>query len=351
MATRSKAKAYKAIDDIRKAEPASTGSLMFLFLDLADFIAIKTSVQQFLAAERKLHVLFNNAGIMAAREETAKTVQGHEIHLGVNCLGTFLFTKLLTPILLATAADTAEVPNTVRVVWVSSFAAELFAATGVGIPVDNLDYHVDKSVMYKYAISKTGSWAYGVEFAKRYKAAGIISIPLSPGFLHSGLFRHQGFALSLLCWMFARPAVNGAYTQLFAGLSSKVTIDISGSWVVPSGRVYPIRADLNAATRKAADVVEWLAKGKLSFREPENQRLRAIFEYLNPFVATADAHISHDTVRKGAIAEYEKYRGTVVEAWGLVHHQRNVNQLNMRSRLINSTEERLIKQSTHSIHA
>ncbi|KAJ6436825.1 pol-like protein [Purpureocillium lavendulum] len=79
----------------------------------------------------------------------------------------------------------------------------------------------------------------------------------------------------------------------------------------------------------AAGVVEWLAKGKLSFREPENQRLRAIFEYLNPFVATADAHISHDTVRKRAIAEYEKHRGTVVEAWGLVHHQRNVNQLNM----------------------
>lgn len=56
-------------------------------------------------------------------------------------------------------------------------------------------------------------------------------------------------------------------------------------------------------------VVEWVVEGNLSFREPENQRLRAIFEYLNPFVATADAHISHDTVRKRAIAEYEKHRG------------------------------------------
>ncbi|KAJ6437048.1 cerato-platanin [Purpureocillium lavendulum] len=70
-------------------------------------------------------------------------------------------------------------------------------------------------------------------------------------------------------------------------------------------------------------VVEWVVEGNLSFREPENQRLRAIFEYLNPFVATADAHISHDTVRKRAIAEYEKHRGTVVEvlrnAPGLIH--------------------------------
>lgn len=38
------------------------------------------------------------------------------------------------------------------------------------------------------------------------------------------------------------------------------------------------------------------------------------------------------------------------KAWGLVHHQRNVNQLNTGPRLINSTEEKLNKQSTHSIH-
>ncbi|KAM4067710.1 transposase-like protein [Hirsutella rhossiliensis] len=44
-------------------------------------------------------------------------------------------------------------------------------------------------------------------------------------------------------------------------------------------------------------VVEWIVESNLSFREPENTRLRAIFEYLNPCVASADAHISHDTVR------------------------------------------------------
>lgn len=85
-------------------------------------------------------------------------------------------------------------------------------------------------------------------------------------------------------------------------------------------------------------------QSKLSFREPENQKLRATFEYLNPFVATADAHITHDTDPERGIAEYEKHRGEIAEAWGLVHHQRNVNQLNRRSRLINSTEEKLIKQ-------
>jgi hypothetical protein len=70
-------------------------------------------------------------------------------------------------------------------------------------------------------------------------------------------------------------------------------------------------------------VVEWIVESNLSFREPENKRLRAIFEYLNPFVASADAHVGHDTVRKRAIAEFEKHKGKVIEvlrnAPGLIH--------------------------------
>ncbi|KAJ3453329.1 hypothetical protein MRS44_017576 [Fusarium solani] len=56
-------------------------------------------------------------------------------------------------------------------------------------------------------------------------------------------------------------------------------------------------------------VVKWIIESNLSFREPENKRLRAIFEYLNPFVASADAHVGHDTVRKRAVAEFEKHKG------------------------------------------
>ncbi|KAJ3454092.1 hypothetical protein MRS44_017986 [Fusarium solani] len=70
-------------------------------------------------------------------------------------------------------------------------------------------------------------------------------------------------------------------------------------------------------------VVEWIVESNLSFREPENKRLRAIFEYLNPFVASADAHVGHDTVRKRAVAEFEKHKGKVIEvlrnAAGLIH--------------------------------
>ncbi|KAH7459074.1 hypothetical protein FOMA001_g20312 [Fusarium oxysporum f. sp. matthiolae] len=70
-------------------------------------------------------------------------------------------------------------------------------------------------------------------------------------------------------------------------------------------------------------VAEWIVESNLSFREPESKRLRAIFEYLDPFVVSTDAHVGHDTVRKRAVAEFEKHKGKVIEllrnAPGLIH--------------------------------
>ncbi|KAJ3505912.1 hypothetical protein NM208_g16140 [Fusarium decemcellulare] len=62
---RSEEKAKRAIDDIRRAEPSSTGALVFLHLDLADLRSIKNSVESFTLRENRLDVLFNNAGIQA----------------------------------------------------------------------------------------------------------------------------------------------------------------------------------------------------------------------------------------------------------------------------------------------
>ena len=105
MAARSEEKTVAAIADIQKAAPGSVGALFFLKLDLADLSTIKATVEHFLSLETKLHVLFNNAGVMATSRQMTTTKQGHEMHMGVNCLGTFLLTELLTPVLVATAAS------------------------------------------------------------------------------------------------------------------------------------------------------------------------------------------------------------------------------------------------------
>lgn len=223
---RSEDKSNTAIQDIQKTHPGSKGALLFISLDLNDLRTIKPSVEAFLSKEEKLHVLFNNAGIMLS--DDAKSAQGYEQQLGVNCLATFLFTKLLTPTLVVTAK--LERPNTVRVIWLASASIEMFAEKNIAIDINNLDYHTGKSVLYKYGISKCGNWAYGVEFAKRYKAEGVVSIPLNPGNLKSELFRAQGVGMRIMNHFILYPVINGACTQLYAGLSPEITLEKSGSW-------------------------------------------------------------------------------------------------------------------------
>lgn len=206
----------------------STGELVFLHLDLADLSTIKASAAEFLSKESRLHVLFNNAGVMAT-PQGSKTIQGYEVQLGTNNIGTFMFTQLLTPTLVATAKK--ELPSTVRVVWVSSSAAEGLSPSPGGVPIENLDYHDEKSPMFKYAVSKAGNYLHGTEFAKRHKSDGVVSVPLNPGNLNSELYRNQGPVLSFILKNFIlHPPILGAYTELFAGLSPMVTIEKTGMW-------------------------------------------------------------------------------------------------------------------------
>ena len=77
VACRSEEKATKAITHIKKEAPKSGGSLVFLSLDLADLTKVKAAAQAFLAQESKLHVLFNNAGVMVGpADPPLKTAQG-----------------------------------------------------------------------------------------------------------------------------------------------------------------------------------------------------------------------------------------------------------------------------------
>lgn len=226
IAARSQEKAEKAIDEISKAFPNSKGGLSFLKLDLGDLTTIKASVDEFLLKEKKLDVLFNNAGVQNPLPEPSKTPQGYEYHLGVNSIGTYAFTKLLAPILVSTA----KTEGTSRVIWVSSLATDLTGIKSVGINMNNLDYHDDKSYLIKYGLSKTGNWLHGVEFAKRYKADGVISIPLNPGNLASDLYRDQSGFMNIFTALMTYPSINGAYTLLYAGLSPDITIEKTGSW-------------------------------------------------------------------------------------------------------------------------
>ena len=117
VAGRSKEKADAAIEEINKAHPSSDGKLEFLKVDLADLASVKASADDFLNREQRLDVLTNNAGVMIP-PVGSKAAQGHELQMGTNVLGPFLFTQLLTPLLQKTAASSP--PGSVRVTWAAS---------------------------------------------------------------------------------------------------------------------------------------------------------------------------------------------------------------------------------------
>lgn len=243
-----------AIEHIKAAEPTSKGALVFLPLDLADLNSVREAAKRFLAAETKLHVLFNNAGVMTADDKAVeKTAQDFELQLGVNCLGPFLFTKLLTPTLLAAAADKGALTSEVRVVFVSSFAAACYHEKHMGPDLENLDYRRPKSSIHRYGLSKVGVWTYGVEFSRRFKGAGVLGMPVNPGNLRSDRFNQQGFLFRLQVALMHYPAVKGAYTELFAGLSPEVTAEKAGQYVMPFGRFQPICEDLQLAFKPGAE--------------------------------------------------------------------------------------------------
>lgn len=85
--------------------------------------------------------------------------------------------------------------------------------------------------MTKYGISKAGNYLHSTEFAKLYRADGVISIACNPGNLDSDLYRNMP---ALLKWILRAlvlyPSIYGAYTELFCGLAPEVTIEKSGDW-------------------------------------------------------------------------------------------------------------------------
>ncbi|EKD19690.1 uncharacterized protein L3040_001963 [Drepanopeziza brunnea f. sp. 'multigermtubi'] len=248
IAARSQDRASQAIESIKALYPNSKGSLIYLHLDLDDLSTIKASADAFLAKEKRLDVLWNNAGVMVP-PQGSKTVQGYEKQLGTNCVGPFLFTKLLLPLLKASAR--LNPPETTRVVWVSSSAAEISPKGGVDM--GNLDYKVDKGAWHKYSVSKAGNLLHAQEFATRYGSDGIISVALNPGNLSSDLQRNLPGWQNAILQKFLYAPINGAYTELFAGVSPDVNMDHNGGWIIPFGRFGPLRADLEKSGKSKKD--------------------------------------------------------------------------------------------------
>jgi len=173
LAVRDTAAGERAAADIA----ATTGSrgLRVARLDLAD----RASIAAFAAGwSGPLHVLVNNAGVMALPEQ--HTAEGWEMQFAVNHLGHFALTLALHGALAAAGAA--------RVVSVSSSAH-------LRSPVVFDDIHFafrPYEPIQAYAQSKTANVLFAVAATERWAGDGITANALMPGAIATNLQRHLG---------------------------------------------------------------------------------------------------------------------------------------------------------------
>jgi NAD(P)-dependent dehydrogenase (short-subunit alcohol dehydrogenase family) len=150
------------------------GDVRVARLDLAD----PASVNAFTDAwEGPLHVLVNNAGVMAIQELTV-TPQGYEMQFATNHLGHFALTLGLHD---ALAAD-----GNARIVSVSS-AGHLRSP----VVFDDINFAFRPyDPWLAYGQSKTANILLAVEATRRWADAGITANALMPGGIATNLQRH-----------------------------------------------------------------------------------------------------------------------------------------------------------------
>ncbi|KXH24972.1 hypothetical protein CSAL01_12386 [Colletotrichum salicis] len=238
MASRSKERAEKAIETITTATPAPStpGTIVSLPFDLNDLESVKAAAALFAQRESQLHILWNNAGSGAYRvEEGAKTKQGLEPMVGMHCVAAQLFTHLLLPQLREAAREHEASKGSVRVVWTASFMAELTTSQN-GIDFDLLEKGTPDREL-NYAVSKFGNWLLGREMASRYGFENIVSVIQNPGNLKAGAYDGvPAFSMFFINRLLYETKF-GAYTELYAGLSSDISLANNGAYVIPWGRI------------------------------------------------------------------------------------------------------------------
>jgi retinol dehydrogenase-12 len=225
--------------------------MAFLQVDLANLTSIKPAAQEFMSKESRLDTLTNNAGVMAPPIGSTDA-HGHEQQMGTNCLGPYLLSESLVPVLEKTAATAPK--GTVRVTWAASLAVDLQAPKG-GVEFEASGAPKIHGTKEKdYGQSKAGNYFLASEFANHHSKSGIVSVSWNPGNLRSELQRHLPKVQAvLLDWILLYDANFGAYTELYSACSEGITESQNGAYVAPWGRVLHVRNDIEAGTKTKAE--------------------------------------------------------------------------------------------------
>ena len=245
---RSAERGRAALVDIRRASGSDRVDLVLF--DLGDLSSVRGGAEELLDRCPRIDVLVNNAGLV--QSVRTETVDGFEATFGINHLGPFLLTQLLTDRLVESAPA--------RVVNVASTAHQ---AARHGLDFDDLQTARHYRGMRAYSRSKLANILFTTELARRLAGSGVTANCLHPGTVATGFARDDdakgflAFGIQLIKPFILTPE-QGARTSVYLSTSPEVT-DVTGQYFV---RCRP-RTPSPAAQDEAAATLLWSVSEEL----------------------------------------------------------------------------------------
>jgi NAD(P)-dependent dehydrogenase (short-subunit alcohol dehydrogenase family) len=153
-----------------------------VIFDLASLASVRSFAENELAKHRPIHILINNAGVMAPPRRL-QTADGFELQFGTNVLGHFALTALLMPALQLAAAESVDRP---RIVTIASIAHKRGR-----LDFDDLQSSKSYGPMRAYQQSKLADLMFALELDRRLRAAKsrTMSVAAHPGVANTNLFQ------------------------------------------------------------------------------------------------------------------------------------------------------------------
>jgi NAD(P)-dependent dehydrogenase (short-subunit alcohol dehydrogenase family) len=222
-------------------------NLIVKALDLASLESIKAFSESIRLEYNRIHILINNAGVMAP--PYAETKEGFELQFGTNHIGHFVLTSKLLPLLRKTEDS--------RIVTVSSIASHKGE-----ISFDDVNAKVNYNRIKAYRQSKLANLMFSMELDKRLADSQFKtrSYAAHPGVSNTNLFNNmkpnwflKGLG-SLLMPIITQPADKGALPILYAATSPDAE---PGNFYGPHGKKefkgYPKEAFVPDAAKVQSD--------------------------------------------------------------------------------------------------
>ncbi|ORX79162.1 NAD(P)-binding protein [Anaeromyces robustus] len=207
----------KAKENAEKIKKESNNDKISVeYMDLCKFDTIRSFAKSYIERKKPLHILMNNAGIMAVKDRQV-TEDGNELQFQTNYLGHFLLTHLLLPVLKSSAPA--------RIVCLSSIAHVMLQAS---IYKNDINLEKGYTPWKAYCQSKLACLLFAYEMSRRLVGTNITINAVHPGIVDTGLWVHyaSNFPLSKSFYNIFEKRVmitpeEGAQTQIYVATSKE----------------------------------------------------------------------------------------------------------------------------------